>query len=228
MIAAELQRLYSELPQGVKLVAVSKYHPTSAILEALAAGQHIFGESHVQELQQKHTALAQEPVEWHFIGHLQTNKVKYIVPYVALIHAVDSPHLLAEINKQALRAGRTVRCLLQLHVAAEATKFGFTPDEAEIFLRSGEWCNMSGVEIAGIMTMATNTDDDRRVHEDFRTAHDFFVMAKRKFFAGAPAFTELSMGMSDDWPIAVEEGSTMVRIGTRIFGERDYSNPQIR
>jgi len=222
MIATELQRLYSELPQGVKLVAVSKYHPASAILEALAAGQKIFGESHVQELQQKHTSLAEEPVEWHFIGHLQTNKVKYIVPYVSLIHAVDSQHLLSEINKQALRAGRTVRCLLQLHVAAETTKFGFTPDEAAAYLQSGEWRNMEGVEIAGIMTIATNTDDTRHIRADFRQAHDFFVMAKREFFANAPTFAELSMGMSDDWPIAVEEGSTMVRIGTRIFGERDY------
>ena len=218
MISDEIQRITAQLPDGVRLVAVSKYHPADAIREAYGAGQRLFGESHAQEIQQKHTALADlEGLEWHFIGHLQTNKVKYIAPYVSLIHSADSPRLLEEINKQALKVGRRLRCLLQLHVAAEETKFGFTPDEAMAYLDSGAWRELEGVELTGVMAMATNTDDSARIRQDFHAARQFFEQGRQ-----IVPFTELSMGMSDDWHIAVDEGSTLIRIGTQIFGERQY------
>ena len=224
MIQEEIRRITELLPAGVRLVAISKYHPAEAIREAYAAGQRLFGESHAQEIQQKHSTLADlQGLEWHFIGHLQTNKVKYIAPYVNLVHSADSPRLLAEINKQALKAGRTIRCLLQLHVAAEETKFGFTPDEAMAYLDSGEWRELEAVELAGVMAMATNTDDTARIRQDFHTARQFFERARRSL-SNAPhtSFTELSMGMSDDWHIAIDEGATLIRIGTQIFGERQY------
>ena len=223
MIAEEIRRITAQLPDGVRLVAVSKYHPAEAIREAYAAGQRIFGESHAQELQRKHMELSDElgGMEWHFIGHLQTNKVKYISPYVSLIHSGDSPRLLAEINRQALRAGRVIPCLLQLHVAEEETKFGFTPDEAMAYLDSGEWQQLSGVQLAGVMAMATNTDDSARISADFHRARLFFEQAQARYFTPA-TFNELSMGMSDDWHIAIDCGSTLIRIGTQIFGHRQY------
>ena len=242
MIAEEIHRITEQLPEGVRLVAVSKYHPADAVLEAYRAGQRLFGESHAQELQAKHAALADleapagasptsedplcgsssavpTPLQWHFIGHLQTNKVKYIAPYISLIHSTDSPRLLEEINKQALKCGRTIRCLLQLHVAQEETKFGFTPDEALAYLDSGAWQQLEGVELAGVMAMATNTDDTARIRDDFDRARQFFDRARRDYLPGA---TELSMGMTDDWHIAVDCGSTLIRIGTQIFGQRNY------
>ena len=219
MIAEEIHNITQALPAGVRLVAVSKYHPVDAIREAYAAGQRLFGESHAQELQRKHQELTDLELQWHFIGHLQTNKVKYIAPYVHLIHSMDSPHLLAEINKQALKAGRTVPCLLQLHVAQEETKFGFTPDEALAYLDGAEWQHLTGVRIAGVMAMASNTDDTRRIRDDFHRARLFFEQMRHDYL---PEATELSMGMSGDWHIAVDEGSTLIRIGTQIFGERQY------
>ena len=219
MISDEIQRITAQLPAGVRLVAVSKFHPSEAIREAYAAGQRVFGESHAQELQRKHEELSDlQGLEWHFIGHLQTNKVKYIAPYVSLIHAADSPHLLAEIDKQAQKCGRTISCLLQLHVAEEETKFGFSPDEARAFLDSGSWQTLEHVRLSGVMAMATNTDDTARIRDDFRRARRFFEEAQQQF----PSFTELSMGMSDDWHIAIDEGSTLIRIGTQIFGQRQY------
>ena len=219
MISDEIQRITAQLPTGVRLVAVSKFHPSEAIREAYAAGQRVFGESHAQELQRKHEELSDlQGLEWHFIGHLQTNKVKYIAPYVTLIHAVDSPRLLAEIDKQAQKCGRTISCLLQLHVAAEETKFGFTPDEARAFLDGGSWQALEHVRLSGVMAMATNTDDTTRIRDDFRRARRFFEEARQQY----PSFTELSMGMSDDWHIAIDEGSTLIRIGTQIFGQRQY------
>jgi len=222
MISEEIRRIHEALPSGVRLVAVSKYHPSEAIREAYAAGQRVFGESHAQELQRKHQELADLDLEWHFIGHLQTNKIKYIAPYVHLIHAVDSAHLLSEINKQAVKIRRTIPCLLQLHVAQEETKFGFTPDEARRFLEEGTWCTMEGIEIVGIMAMATNTDDTTRIREDFHQARHFFEETRKDFFHESSSFCELSMGMSDDWHIAIDEGSTLIRIGTQIFGQRQY------
>lgn len=224
MIAEEIHRITNALPQGVRLVAVSKYHPSESIREAYAAGQRLFGESHAQELQAKHAELAGlSQLEWHFIGHLQTNKVKYIAPYVHLIHAVDSERLLAEIDKQARKVERVIPCLLQLHVAEEETKFGFTPEEARAYLETEVWKQLSGIRLTGVMAMATNTDDTVRIRADFHRARTFFEEARSAFFASQPeTFTELSMGMSDDWHIAVDEGSTLIRIGTQIFGERQY------
>ena len=228
MISEEIQRITAQLPEGVRLVAVSKFHPAEAIREACAAGQRLFGESHAQELQRKHGELADiEGLEWHFIGHLQTNKVKYIAPYVSLVHSADSPRLLAEIDKQAEKCGRVIPCLLQLHVAQEETKFGFTPDEARAYLDSGAWQALKHVRLAGVMAMASNTDDERRIRDDFHRARQFFEEAQTYLSSPAGAdqkgtFTELSMGMSDDWHIAIDEGSTLIRIGTQIFGERQY------
>lgn len=227
-IQEAIRHIHAQLPEGVGLVAVSKFHPAEAIEEAYAAGQRIFGESHVQELAAKCPVLPQD-IEWHFIGHLQTNKVRLLVLHVSLIHAIDSEHLLREVNKQALRAGRRIDCLLQLHVAQEETKFGFAPEEAMAFVREGAWQQMEGVRLAGIMCMASNVDDEAQIRSEFRRAAETF-RAMRQELASSPtlplaelqAFRHLSMGMSHDWHIAVEEGATLVRIGTTIFGERQY------
>ena len=215
----KIRSITSQLPEGTRLMAVSKFHPAEAVRGAYDAGCRIFGESHVQELREKQQILP-EDIEWHFIGHLQTNKVKYIAPFVSLIHAIDTPHLLREVEKQAAKCGRVIPCLLQLHVAQEETKFGFTPDECMEFLSEGEWRQMTHVRLSGIMCMATNTDDEEQIRGEFRRAHDFFLKAKEQFFADADSFCECSMGMSDDWKIAVSEGSTLIRVGTAIFGPR--------
>lgn len=220
-IQKAIKAITSGLPKGVRLVAVSKFHPESAIQEAYDCGQRIFGESHVQELQRKQEALPKD-IEWHFIGHLQTNKVKYMAPYVAMIHAVDSEKLLVEINRQAAKYGRTIPCLLQLHVAKEETKFGFTEDECWDFLTKGDWKQLQNITLAGIMCMASNVDDEQQIRSEFHRAKEFFLKAKETFFADAPSFCECSWGMSHDYPIAIEEGSTMIRVGSRIFGERKY------
>lgn len=216
-----LNAIRQSLPAQTRLVAVSKYHPAEALQEAYDAGQRIFGENIVQELQQKQQILPKD-IQWHYIGHLQTNKVKYIAPYVALIHAVDSLKLLQEIDKQAKKVNRIIPCLLQLHVAKEETKFGFTIEECREFLKAGEWKTLKNVRIDGLMCMASNVDDQTQVHEEFRSAYDFFKEAKETFFADSPDFKERSWGMSHDYPIAIEEGSTLVRVGTKIFGERAY------
>ena len=221
MIAEAIRDINKSLPTGVRLVAVSKFHPEEVLMEAYEAGQRVFGESHVQELQRKHEALPKD-IEWHFIGHLQTNKVKYIAPYVSMIHAVDTPKLLQEISRQGEKCGRRIPCLLQLHVAEEETKFGFTPEEAEQFLASGLWKDMKGAELRGIMCMATNTDDEQQIAREFETARQFFIHARETFFADQPSFCECSWGMSDDYPIAIKHGATMVRIGSKIFGQRQY------
>jgi len=221
-IASTIKEINNTLPAGTRLVAVSKYHPAEMIEEAYAAGQRIFGESHVQELQQKQPMLPND-IEWHFIGHLQTNKVKYIAPYITLIHAVDSLKLMKEINRQASRNNRTIKVLIQLHVAQEETKFGYTPKEAEVFLQSGEWKSLSNIEISGVMCMASNVDNEAQIAQEFECARQFFVMAKERFFADQPSFSECSMGMSDDYFIAIQHGSTLVRVGSKIFGNRIYS-----
>ena len=221
-IENNLKRLLDELNgKGVKLVAVSKYHPVEMLQEAYDAGQRIFGESHVQELDMKQKVLPKD-IEWHFIGHLQTNKVKYIAPYVTLIHAVDSMKLLKEIDKQATRAERVIDCLLQVHVAKEETKFGFLPEELREMLDEGEWKELKHVRIRGLMCMATNTDDEVQIHGEFREVKELFEAVKMRHFSTNEAFSELSMGMSDDYRIAIEEGSTMIRVGSRIFGARNY------
>lgn len=221
MIAENIRQVWSELPAGVRLVAVSKFHPAEAIREAYDAGQRIFGESKVQEMTGKHEALPKD-IEWHFIGHLQTNKVKYIVPYVSLIHGIDSYKLLAEVNKQAEKVNRRVDCLLQQHIAREETKFGFSFDECREMLAAGEWRNLYHVRICGLMGMATNTDNMEQVKDEFRSLSDFFREVKETWFKDEPSFREVSMGMSHDYHEAIAEGSTLVRIGTHIFGERIY------
>ena len=221
-VTQEIIKLKSERPEHVSLVAVSKYHPASAIREAYEAGQRIFGESQVQELQRKHEELQLEGIQWHFIGHLQTNKVKYIAPYISLIHSVDSVKLLQEINKQGEKCGRKINCLLQLHVAREENKYGFTEDECWDYLASGAWKELPFVQLCGVMCIATNTDDEAVVRGEFRRASAFFNKARQEFFSGCEAFSVCSWGMSEDYPLAIEEGSNMVRIGSMIFGMRVY------
>ena len=218
-IKETIKAIHSQLPPQTRLVAVSKYHPAEAIMEAYEAGQRIFGESHVQELQRKSTLLPQD-IEWHFIGHLQTNKVKYIAPYVSLIHAVDSERLLAEIDKQASRIGRKIPCLLQLHIAREETKFGFSIEELLHLLDSGAHLAYNSVIISGLMCMASNVDDDEQIAEEFVRAHALFLTLKDRYFKHNTDFAECSWGMSDDYPLAIAHGSTLVRIGSKIFGSR--------
>ena len=220
-LSEKINNIQKTLPAGVRLVAVSKYHPASLIQEAYDAGQRIFGESHVQELVAKHDALPKD-IEWHFIGHLQTNKVKYIAPFVSLIHAVDSERLLIEIDKQAKRSGRTIPVLLQVHVAKETTKFGFTPDELLNFMENGDWRQYTNISFSGIMCMATNTDDEALIASEFEQAKTLFHRIKEKYFSDSDTFNECSWGMSGDYPIAIEHGSTLIRIGSMIFGERTY------
>ena len=220
-VAANLRAIKGTLPEGVTLVAVSKFHPVEALESAYAAGQRTFGESHEQELSKKQAVLPKD-IDWHFIGHLQTNKVKYIAPYISMIDAVDSLKLLKEINKQAAKHDRVIKVLLELHIAEEATKYGFTPDGLRQMLDEGEWRQLKNVEICGLMAMATNTDDENRIRQDFNLAALLFDEIKSKYFADADSFCERSWGMSGDYKIAVECRSTMVRIGTAIFGEREY------
>ena len=209
------------MPEGVKLVAISKYHPKEYIEAAYAEGQRIFGESHEQELRQKHSELPSD-IKWHFIGHLQTNKVKYIVPYISMIEAVDSMRLLREIDKQAAKCGRTIDVLLELHIAQEETKYGLTPDNCRRLLDEGEWRLLDHVRICGLMMMASNTDDDALIASEFDTAAKLFDELKERFFADCDYFCERSWGMSSDYLVAVAHKSTMVRIGTTIFGPRVY------
>ena len=221
-VADNLRQVLADLPQGVRLVAVSKFHPEEAILEAYGVGQRIFGESKVQEMSRKYEALPKD-IQWHFIGHLQTNKVKYIAPYVALIHGIDSFRLLAEVEKQGAKVGRTIDVLLQIHIAREETKFGFSPDECRQMLADGQWRSMAHVRLCGLMGMASNTDDMEQVKDEFARLAALFKEVKNVWFADAPWFKELSMGMSHDYPEAVRAGSTLVRVGSKIFGERDYA-----
>ena len=220
-VKGHLHQILDTLPQGTRLVAISKYHPNEYIMAAYEEGQRVFGESHEQELRQKHNSLPSD-IEWHFIGHLQTNKVKYIVPYVSMIEAVDSLKLLKEINRQAERRGRVVKVLLELHIAEEATKYGLTLDACRELLADGEWKEMQHVQICGLMMMASLTDNRDQIRREMQTAADFFVEIKEKYFNDDDAFCERSWGMSDDYLIAIETHSTMVRIGTSIFGPRVY------
>ena len=219
MISENLQQLKATLKPNVQLVAVSKFHPVEALQEAYDAGQRVFGESHVQELMAKEEVLPKD-IEWHFIGHLQTNKVKYMAPFVSLIHAVDSLKLLKEIDKQAQKCERTIDVLLQIHVAKEETKFGFSPEEVKELLADGTWKDCRHVRIVGLMAMATNTENKEQIAQEFETVRQLFQDLKTSVFASEPSFKELSMGMSGDYLIAQEHGSTMVRVGSLIFGER--------
>lgn len=220
-IAENLKQILTELPKGVRLVAVSKFHPNEAIEEAYRAGQRIFGESKVQEMTGKYESLPKD-IEWHFIGHLQTNKIKYMAPYVAMIHGIDSFKLLKEVDKQAAKAGRVICCLLQIHIAQEETKFGFSFEECKQMLASEDWKSLRNVQICGLMGMATNTDSTEQIGQEFRSLNEFFRDIKKLYFAEQASFCELSMGMSHDYPIAIASGSTLVRVGSKIFGDRVY------
>ena len=220
-VRESIRQILTELPEGVKLVAVSKFHPNEYIEAAYQEGQRVFGESREQELAKKVVSLPQD-IEWHFIGHLQTNKVKYIVPYISMIEAVDSLKLLKEINKQAEKCNRDVDVLLELHLAKEETKSGFDLDECRALLESGEWRQLTHVHIRGLMMMASFVDDEKQIREEMMQASDFFDEVKEKYFHDDPQFCERSWGMSHDYQIAIECHSTMVRIGTSIFGPRVY------
>lgn len=220
-VKGNLREVLGNLPAGVNLVAISKFHPNEYIEAAYAEGQRIFGESHEQELARKVESLPKD-IEWHFIGHLQTNKVKYIAPYISIIESVDSLKLLKEINKQAAKHDRVVKVLLELHIAEEETKSGFSFDDCRELLEAGEWRTMEHVQICGIMMMASNTDDEQQIAQEFDAAYAFFKEVKEKYFADDDAFCERSWGMSHDYRIAVKHGSNMVRVGTTIFGPRIY------
>lgn len=219
-IVSRIEDIRRTIPEGVKLVAVSKFHPSEAIEEAYGTGQRIFGESRMQELESKKDILPHD-IEWHFIGHLQTNKIKYIIPYVHTIHSVDSWKLLSEIDKHAARLNVEVNCLLEIHVAEEDSKFGFDLDGCRKFLEIGEWRELKNAKIAGIMGMATNTDDNNQIRSEFALLKSFFDEIKVDYFKDVESFKEISMGMSHDYQIAIEEGSTMVRVGSSIFGDRN-------
>ena len=218
-IANQLALVRESLPAGVTLVAVSKTHPAEAIREAYEAGQRIFGESRPQELRAKYEALPKD-IEWHMIGHLQTNKIKYIAPFVALIQSVDSARLAEAIQKEAAKYDRVIDILLEIHVAAEATKTGWDPDELSQYLAGDPFRSLPNLRVRGVMGIATNTDDEAVVRRDFDTLRHCFETLRPRF---GESFDTLSMGMSHDYPLAAACGSTMVRVGSLIFGERDYS-----
>ena len=220
-IRETLLSFLSTIPENVQLVAVSKTKPVEAVMEAYNAGQRIFGENKVQDLSAKAQQLPDD-IDWHFIGHMQTNKVKYIAPFVKMIHAVDSIKLLKEINKQALKHNRVIDCLLQFHIAKETTKFGLSLSESAEILNNTALFNMKNIRIVGVMGMATYTDDTQQIREEFKHLAEYMSELKTNFFRDKSFFKEISMGMSGDYKIAIEEGSTMIRIGTKIFGARNY------
>ena len=224
MIVENIAKIRAELPEGVKLVAVSKLKPVEDIMEAYRAGQRAFGENYATELRDKAAALPKD-IEWHFIGHLQGKQLKYYIPFVSLIHGVDSIGHLEEVERAAEKAGRVVDVLLQVHVAKEETKFGFAPEDLDEPQELAQLV-LPHVRVRGLMGMASHTDDETRVRADFREVRKFYDNLKEYFFNDKPYFDTVSMGMSHDWRIAVEEGSTMVRIGSSIFGARDYSKRQ--
>ncbi|MBJ2198547.1 MULTISPECIES: YggS family pyridoxal phosphate-dependent enzyme [Bacteroidales] len=221
MVAEEIIKLREEIPEGISLVAVSKFHPASMIREAYDVGQRLFGESRVQELLEK-IPLLPEDIEWHFIGHLQTNKVRQLIGKVALIESVDSEKLLALIDSESRKAGVVTNVLMQVHVAAEETKFGFLPEELMSYFKDKRFENLTNTHICGVMGMASNTSDMSRVRADFAEIRRIFREISEDNSLGLRGFDRVSMGMSHDWRIAVEEGSTSVRIGSLIFGEREY------
>jgi pyridoxal phosphate enzyme (YggS family) len=219
MIKAQLEAIRSSLPATTVLIAVSKTHPIERIMEAYEAGQRDFGENKVQDLVEKYEALPKD-IRWHMIGHLQSNKVKYIAPFVHLIHGVDSFKLLLEINKQGQKIQRKIPCLLQFHIAQEETKFGLSMDEATALLSSPDFNNMQHTLLCGVMGMATFTENTAQIREEFQSLHAIYQQLKSRCFPSNPEFKEISMGMSDDYPIAMEEGSTLIRVGSKIFGRR--------
>lgn len=222
MIKENLEQLRANIPSGVTLVAVSKTKPVSDLQEAYDAGQRVFGENYPQEMRDKHEVLPQD-IQWHFIGHLQTNKIKYIIPFVTLIHSIDTANLLEAVNKEAKKHDRVVDCLLQFHIALEETKFGLDLDEARQLLDSEAFKQMENVRICGVMGMGTFTDNMDEVRKEFKHLKSIFETLKKDYFANQLQFKEISMGMSEDYPIAIEEGATLIRVGSKIFGPRNYN-----
>lgn len=220
-VESKLQKVKSIIPLHVKLVAISKTHPVEVVMEAYNAGQRVFGENKVQEMVSKYEAMPKD-IEWHLVGHLQTNKVKNIAPFVSLIHSVDSLKLLTVIDKEAEKVNRVIDCLLQIHIAMEETKFGLSAEELNELLSSPEFKKLKNIRIVGLMGMATFTDNVGHIRSEFKSLSDLFKKVKENYFSQNDYFKELSMGMSSDYSIAIEEGSTMVRVGSSIFGYRDY------
>lgn len=219
-VKENLAKLRDELPSGVELVLVSKTHPPEMIMEAYEAGQRVFGENRPQEMKAKHEALP-EDIRWHMIGHLQTNKVKYLAPFVAMIHSADSDRLIREIDTHAARNGRTIDILLEIHVAREQSKEGWDWDELNAWLATGEYRRLANVRFRGVMGVATFTDDLDTVRSEFERLAEYHRQLRQRFFDDK--FDTLSMGMSSDYPAAIESGSNMVRIGSLVFGQRDYT-----
>ena len=222
MIQENLNIVIATVPSNVTLIAVSKTKPVSDLQEAYDAGQRIFGENKALEMRDKYQELPKD-IQWHFIGHLQTNKIKYIAPFVTLIHAIDSLSLLEAVNKEAAKNNRVIDCLLQFHIAQEETKFGLDIEEAKSLLESESFKNLKNINICGVMGMATFTDDVVQVRNEFKNLRNIFEALKENYFKANDSFKEISMGMSDDYPIAIEEGATMVRVGSKIFGARNYN-----
>ena len=222
MIKENLNIVKATVPSNVTLIAVSKTKPVSDLQEAYDAGQRIFGENKALEMRDKHQVLPAD-IQWHFIGHLQTNKIKYIAPFVTLIHAIDSLSLLEAVNKEAAKNNRVINCLLQFHIAQEETKFGLDIEEARAMLESESFKNLNNINICGVMGMATFTDNADQVRNEFKNLKNIFETLKENYFKENDSFKEISMGMSDDYPIAIEEGATMVRVGSKIFGARNYN-----
>ena len=222
MIKENLNIVRATVPSNVTLIAVSKTKPVSDLQEAYDAGQRIFGENKALEMRDKHQSLPSD-IQWHFIGHLQTNKIKYIAPFVTLIHAIDSLSLLEAVNKEAVKNNRVIDCLLQFHIAQEDTKFGLDIEEAKALLESDSFKDLKNINICGVMGMATFTDNTVQVRNEFKTLKNIFDSLKENYFKDNEAFKEISMGMSDDYTIAIEEGATMVRVGSKIFGLRNYN-----
>ena len=222
MIQENLNIVRATVPSNVTLIAVSKTKPVSDLQEAYDAGQRIFGENKALEMRDKHQVLPAD-IQWHFIGHLQTNKIKYIAPFVTLIHAIDSLSLLEAVNKEAAKNDRIIDCLLQFHIAQEETKFGLDIEEAKSLLESESFKNLKNINICGVMGMATFTDNAAQVRNEFKNLKNIFETLKENYFKENGSFKEISMGMSDDYPIAIEEGATMVRVGSKIFGARNYN-----
>lgn len=222
MIQENLNIVRATVPSNVTLIAVSKTKPVANLQEAYDAGQRIFGENKALEMRDKYQELPKD-IQWHFIGHLQTNKIKYIAPFVTLIHAIDSLSLLEAVNKEAAKNNRVIDCLLQFHIAQEETKFGLDMEEAKSLLESESFKNLKNINICGVMGMATFTDDVVQVRNEFKNLRNIFEALKENYFKANDSFKEISMGMSDDYPIAIEEGATMVRVGSKIFGARNYN-----
>lgn len=222
MIKENLNIVRATVPSNVTLIAVSKTKPVSDLQEAYDAGQRIFGENKALEMRDKYQELPKD-IQWHFIGHLQTNKIKYIAPFVTLIHAIDSLSLLEAVDKEAVKNNRVIDCLLQFHIAQEETKFGLDMEEAKLLLESESFKKLKNINICGVMGMATFTDDVVQVRNEFMNLKNIFETLKENYFKANDSFRDISMGMSDDYPIAIEEGATMVRVGSKIFGARNYN-----